>query len=119
MTGRIISGFLSLFAGDRSNRSLFYGHIARRDKGSSPTEKILYRDIFTGEEKNTSWSELFDKAIEQALPRLEAMYRYTMGEIKKEKLKECIPGESLDTGSTERTIRDMKYSILDEKTNLS
>lgn len=113
MTGHIISGFLSLFAGNESNRSLFYGHIARKDRRRSPAEKIYYRDIFTGEKKETSWSELFDEAVKRALPRLEAMYRYSMGEIKKEKLKEHIPGESLDTGSTGRTIKDMNYSILD------
>ncbi len=114
MTKPLLYPFISIMAGDRGNKSLFYGHIDRHDTRQSLDDEISLRDIFTGEVNRKSYNTLFDMALQRALPRLQAMYGYATGEASREELERAIPGESLDTGSTSKTIREMKYSVLDE-----
>ena len=114
MTKKLLYPVLRPFAGGKSNRGLFYGNISRKDRKRPLHNDMEVRGIFTGEKKTVSFAGLFDQAVEKARPRLKAMYKFWSGDISISELEKIIPGESLDTGSTTRNIRSMRYSIASE-----
>ncbi len=75
---------------------LFYGDVAAQ--GSCISDPFTYRDIISGAPRTSSVKDLMKEAREKALGMMEAAYGYSRGTITKERLKEMIPGESLDTG---------------------
>jgi len=87
---------------------LFYSHVAAQ--GNCIPEVISYRDIVSGAEKTTTINEVMTAAKDKAVAMMAAAYEYSQGRISKEKVKEAIPGESLDTGRLNTTVNSIRYT---------
>lgn len=88
---------------------LFYGDI--HAQGTFPQDPIAYRDIITGEMKESSVQELMSAAADKAKGMMEAAFDYYRGKITKERLCRMIPGESLDSGKIHVPTETIQYTL--------
>ena len=109
-TGYVIVGFLcrlGLFR-DWTLKSLFYANI-RREPGMD-FSVLNYKDILTGEGRETTPQKLFEQAASRATKMLTQAYAYARGTISQEELSRAIPGESLNTGTLHTPVTAIKYT---------
>ncbi len=87
----------------------FYPNL-KKDKRRLP-EILRYRDIITGEEKETTWKKLMEEAFEMAIKKIKAAYDYYIGKISRHECEAMIPQYNLQTGKIGITIADIKFSL--------
>jgi len=87
----------------------FYAHLDC-DRTGLP-EKIHYRDLFSGEEKETTLDSLMNRSLSMGKDMLSAAYDYYCGKIDREMCKNTIVGHGLDTGQSGKTKADIRFSI--------
>jgi hypothetical protein len=78
-------------------------------------EKLNYRDIISGEDRETTLDGLMDEGIRMAVMMIEAAYEYDAGNISKETCKGTIAGNNLDTGRLNKTKEDIRFSVKSER----
>jgi hypothetical protein len=93
---------------DRTLKGLFYADIAH--EACLDFSMISYRDILTGEGRQTTSQKLFGQAVSRAAAMLAPAYAYTQGAISREELIRAIPGESLNTGTLRTPVTAIKYT---------
>ena len=74
-------------------------------------EKLIYRDIITGRVKETQLEDLMEAGVTTAVKMVKAAYDYYVGKINKQSCKRTIAGHNLDTGRTEKTRADIRFSM--------
>ena len=74
-------------------------------------EKLIYRDIISGEDREATLDGLLEKAISLAVKMIASAYEYYAGSISKEICKNTIAGENLDTGRVDKTKEDIRFSV--------
>jgi len=94
---------------DMAYLGLFYGNI-RREK-TTLLDHLSYRDLITGEEKQSSIEDLFETAISKASSMMNSAYSYHNGFITKAECEKIISGESLGTGKQGVPVKDIRYTI--------
>ncbi len=93
---------------DKTIKGLFYANLGHEP--AIDLSAIHYRDILTGEERQTTPDQLFMQATSRAVAMLTGAYRYSLGMISKEELIRDIPGESLNTGALRTPLTAIKYT---------
>ena len=74
-------------------------------------EKLNYRDIISGSDKEANLEELMEDGLNMAVKMIEAAYNYYVGKISKEFCKHTIAGHNLDTGRVNKTKADIRFSL--------
>ncbi len=74
-------------------------------------EKLNYRDIISGSDKEATLEGLMDGGVDLAVKMIEAAYNYSVGKISKESCKSTIAGNNLDTGRGNKTKEDIRFSL--------
>ena len=74
-------------------------------------ENLQYRDIISGENKETTMNGLMDEGINMGLKMVESAYDYNCGKISRQVCEEAITRKNLDTGQIGKTKADVKYSV--------
>ncbi|MGC9325712.1 MAG: zinc dependent phospholipase C family protein [Desulfomonilia bacterium] len=93
---------------DTSKLGLFYGDVTH--PGKNLEQVFPYRDLFSGEELETSFHDLFGRARKMAAGMVEAAYLFSKGQISRDHLIERIPGQSLDTGVMHTPTETIRYT---------
>lgn len=93
---------------NKKDLALFYENI-KIDKRFLP-EKIKYLDLVTGEEKETSLKDLFEKSFLFAVDMLGAAFKYYNNQITWGQCSDIIKGESLNTGKINCSTKLIKYT---------
>lgn len=92
----------------KESLGVFYYHVPIEPM--SIPDKIIYRDIISGEEKITSIKQLLFEAQGLLLPRLKAAFDYYKNKINRQRAQFFIPGESLETGLVGYAMKDIRYT---------
>jgi hypothetical protein len=87
----------------------FYANISV-DTRSLP-EVLHYRDIITGDNRETTLDGLMGKGIIMATDMIEAAYEYYAGNIRKETCQVTIAGNNLVTGRLDKSRADIRFSV--------
>jgi hypothetical protein len=87
----------------------FYAHL-NYDRTGLP-EKIHFRDLFSGEEKEATLDSLMNRSLSMGKDMLSAAYDYYCGKIDRETCKNTIVGHNLDTGQSGRTKADIRFAM--------
>lgn len=87
--------------------ALFYGHLPNDDLFANEFE---YKDLFTGKALKTNINELWEKAEIRTNSALTSAFRYYLDEIQRAEAEVNIDGESLDTGSKEFGVKEIKFT---------
>jgi len=74
-------------------------------------DNIRYRDIISGEEKETTMDNLIDQGIKMGIKMVEAAFDYYRGKISLQLCKNTVFGGNLVTGRIDKTKADIKFSI--------
>jgi len=87
----------------------FYPNLAVETRELPP--KLIYRDITTGSDMETTLDELMQDGINIAIKMIAAAHDYAAGKISKETCTTTIAGHNLDTGRVGKTRKDIRFSI--------
>jgi hypothetical protein len=74
-------------------------------------EKLIYRDIISGDDREDTLNDLMEKTINLAVHMIEAAYDYYAGNISRELCERSIAGENLETGRVNITRADIRFSV--------
>ena len=74
-------------------------------------DNIRYRDIISGEDKETTMDNLMDQGIKMGIKMVESAFDYRSGKISLKLCKNTISGSNLDTGRIDKTMADVKFSV--------
>ena len=74
-------------------------------------EKLIYRDLITGRARKAQLEDLMEAGITTAVKMVEAAYDYYVGRINKQWCKLAIAGHNLDTGRSDKTKADIRFSL--------
>jgi hypothetical protein len=74
-------------------------------------EKLNYRDIITGEDREATLDCLMESGITMAVEMIEAAYDYYVGNISKETFEGAVVGNNLDTGRFNKTKDAIRFSM--------
>jgi hypothetical protein len=74
-------------------------------------ENLPYRDIISGENKETTMDDLMDEGIYMGLKMVESAYDYHCGKINRQVCEETITRKTLDTGRIDKTNADVRFSL--------
>jgi hypothetical protein len=74
-------------------------------------ENLKYKDIISGENKETTIDGLMDEGINMALKMVESAYDYNYGKISRQACEETITRKNLDTGQIGKTNEDIRFSL--------
>jgi len=75
-------------------------------------ERILYRDVFSGEKRETSLDALVERSVDLGERLVIAAYAYFTGDITREACQQVIAGEDLHTGRVGKTLKDVRHSAV-------
>ena len=92
----------------KEDLSLFYGNLSK-DK-TIMKDMIDYRDMFSGEAKNTNLKALFKDSEELALEMINNAFSYYFGEISRQDCAKIIDGRSLNTGKIGVSVNEIKFT---------
>jgi hypothetical protein len=87
----------------------FYANLDA-DKRRLP-QKLVYRDIISGEQRTATLDGLMAQAIQMAVKMIAAAGDYQAGNIDKAACRTVIAGHNLDTGQVNRTKADIRFFI--------
>ena len=87
----------------------FYANLAVETK--KLPQKLIYRDIFSGSDMETTLEELMEESINMALKMVAAAYDYYAGNISKQSCQNTIAGHNLETGRCDKTKKDIRFSL--------
>ena len=73
--------------------------------------KLNYRDIISGSDQEATLEDLMEEGIGMAIKMIEAAYDYYVGKISKQSCKRAIDGQNLDTGRSDKTRADIRFSL--------
>jgi hypothetical protein len=74
-------------------------------------ENLQYKDIISGENKETTIDGLMDEVINMALKMVESAYDYNCGKISRQSCEEIITRKNLSTGQFGKTNADVMFSL--------
>lgn len=74
-------------------------------------DNIRYRDIISGENKETTMDNLMDQGIKMGKKMVESAFDYHCGKISLQLCKNTISGSNLETGRIDKTMADVKFSV--------
>jgi hypothetical protein len=74
-------------------------------------DNLHYRDIISGENKETTMDGLMDEGINMGLKMVESAYDYNCGKINRQVCEETITRKTLDTGHIDKTNADVRFSL--------
>ena len=74
-------------------------------------DRIPYRDVVSGEERETTLGELTDQSVKFGGRLVAAAYDYFTGAISKEACESTLQGESLHTGKKGKTLQDVRHAV--------
>jgi hypothetical protein len=94
---------------DRRFVAYFYPNLADEPRKLPP--KLVYRDIISGEDMETTLEDLMEGGINMAINMVAAAHEYTAGEISKESCQTTIAGQNLDTGRRDKTKKDIRFTL--------
>jgi len=66
-------------------------------------ENIQYKDIISGENRETTMDGLMDQGIQTGVKMVESAYDYYCGNISRQVCEKTIAGNNLDTGQIGKT----------------
>jgi len=75
------------------------------------SENIRYKDIISGENKETTMDGLMDQGIQMGVKMVESVYDYYCGKISRQACEKTIAGNNLDTGRIGQSMADVRFSI--------
>lgn len=78
--------------------------------GIALPERIPYRDLISGEEMTTSLEELVDRSADLGRRLVAAAHAYYKGDIARDECAAIMRGESLHTGQSGKTLKDVGYA---------
>ncbi len=94
---------------DRKYIGGFYANLDF-DRTALP-RKIQYRDLFSGEKRETTLDNLMDRSLSMGTDMILAAYDYYTGKISRQACENAIAGHDLDTGRSGKTKADINFSI--------
>jgi len=74
-------------------------------------ENIRYKDIISGEKKETTLNNLMNQGIKMSIKMVESAYDYYSTKISRQVCQNTISGENLETGQIGKTVADVKFSV--------
>jgi len=74
-------------------------------------EEIKYKDIISGEERETNLDKLLADGIEMGRQMIESAFEYFSGKIDKTECEKIVVANNLDTGQIRKTKADIRFSI--------
>lgn len=86
----------------------FYDHLKTED--INLPEVIHYRDLFSGEHRETTLNDLTDKTTALGYRLIDSAYLYFSESITRDECKKTIAGENLDTGRLDKTARHIRFA---------
>ena len=94
---------------DETPLGIFYSNLDREK--IILDEVLAYRDIITGDGKNTTLSGLLEEACLLGESMIKSAYDYYSGAIKRKQCLGVISGKSLATGKLKIPVTEIKYTI--------
>jgi len=74
-------------------------------------ENIQYKDIISGENRETTMDGLMDQGIQTGVKMVESAFDYYCGNISRQVCEKTIAGNNLDTGQIGKTRADVRFSV--------
>jgi Zinc dependent phospholipase C len=79
-------------------------------EGSRLPEQLIYRDIISGEPKETTLEILMRNGIELGKEMIESAYDYYCGNLSRKECEKVVSGNNLDTGRPGKLVSDIRFS---------
>jgi hypothetical protein len=73
-------------------------------------DPIQYKDLLTGEPKQTTLNDLMAEAVQFGCRMIETAYEYYEGRENREQCEKIIGGQSLETGRVGKRMSDIRFS---------
>ncbi len=74
-------------------------------------DPIQYKDVITGEPKQTTLNDLIEEAVQFGCRMIETAYADYTGRINRDECEKVIAGQSLETGRMGKRTADIRFSV--------